>query len=77
VNWERVIEKRKCFGCKEFGYIMRNYRIKKEKKILYTIQNPYSSSADHTPFQSPINLRTKPYISHQPYRVLNNNFHST
>ena len=37
---------------------------------------PFSSGADYTLFQSPINLRTKPFIPHQSHRVLNNNFYS-
>ena len=32
-----------------------------------------SFSADHTLFQLSINLRTKLFISHQSYRILNNN----
>ena len=32
-----------------------------------------SSSVDHTPFQSSINLRTRPCIPYQSHRVLNDN----
>ena len=34
---------------------------------------PPSSGVDHTLFQSPINQRTKPFISHQSHGVPNNN----
>ena len=32
VNLEKAMKKRKYFGCEEYGHIVRNCRIKKEKK---------------------------------------------
>ena len=36
-----------------------------------------SSETNHTLFQSYINPKTKPYISHQSYKVLKNNSYNT
>ena len=41
------------------------------------LHNFHSSGTDHTPFQLPINLRTRPCISYQFHGVLNNIYYST
>jgi len=34
MNRERAVQKRKCFGCRGFGYIVKNCRIKKAKEVV-------------------------------------------
>ena len=34
MNRKREIQKRNCFGCREFGHIIRNCRIKEVKKVI-------------------------------------------
>ena len=81
---------RKASQVKEFVIVCKLYirmRIRDEKveeqvKWIFVIYHltsvlfSLSSGVDYTPFQLPINLRTKPCIPYQFYEVPNNNSYS-